>query len=436
MTLIYNLGKFVFYFIFSSLFINSVSIANEKKLNILLIIGDDIGVEVFPEYQIGKIKAYLPNLQNLMKQGIRFSNFWTYPTCTPTRSSIITGKFGFHTNVLKVNDKLSLNETSLQKLIRQSTNNLYSDAVIGKWHLSKNPKHPNKLGVNYYAGLLTGSVSSYNDWPLTIQGVTSQNKNYITTKLTDLAIGWIKKQKKPWFLWLAYTAPHRPFHIPPANLYIENSISGNIKKNTRSKYLAMLQSMDTEIGRLLSSIPKKELENTVILFIGDNGTPKKVISGYKKSHGKGSIYQGGINTPFIVSGKMIKRKNEVDDSLVNSTDLFATILNLAGTKITQIYDSKSLVHLFDSSSKNHREFAYSEVSNKKISGYTIRDKRYKYIKYSDGKEELYDLINDPMEKENLKFSNMTKINFDKLRFYYLNIIKKIRSKSNMKVNYQ
>ena len=118
-----------------------------------------------------------------MKQGIRFSNFWTYPTCTPTRSSIITGKFGFHTNVLKVNDKLSLNETSLQKLIRQSTNNLYSDAVIGKWHLSKNPKHPNKLGVNYYAGLLTGSVSSYNDWPLTIQGVTSQNKNYITTSL-------------------------------------------------------------------------------------------------------------------------------------------------------------------------------------------------------------------------------------------------------------
>ena len=138
----------------------------------------------------------MPNLEKLMKQGIRFNNFWTYPTCAPTRSSIITGKYGFRTNVLKVKDTLSLEELSLQTILRNKTKNLYSDAVIGKWHLSRNSEHPNKLGVSYYAGLLSGSVSSYSRWPITIQGKTSIENTYITSKLTDLAIDWINNQKK------------------------------------------------------------------------------------------------------------------------------------------------------------------------------------------------------------------------------------------------
>ncbi len=139
------------------------------------------------------------------------------------------------------------------------------------------------------------------------------------------------------------------------------------------------------IFAILSSISKKSLENTVILFIGDNGTPKRVITGYKKYQGKGSLYQGGINTPFFVSGKFVKRKNEIDNSLINSTDLFATILELAGTNITQMHDSKSVVHLFSNQSHMHRKYVYSEISSKNYSGFTIRDNKYKYIHYSNKK---------------------------------------------------
>ena len=410
-----------FFFILMVLTIFSNNHLYASNKNILLIIADDIGVEVFPGYKDSNVKAHLPNLEKLMKQGIRFSNFWTYPTCTPTRSTIITGKFGFRTNVLNVRDRLSLKELSLQKILRKKTKNLYNDAVIGKWHLSRNAHHPNNLGISYYAGLLTGSVTNYSNWPLTIQGKTTNNDTYITTKLTDLAINWIKNQKKPWFLWLAYTAPHKPFHIPPKNLFKKEDFQGNMKNNPKLKYLAMMQSMDTEVGRLLSSMSKKSLENTVILFIGDNGTPKRVITGYKKYQGKGSLYQGGINTPFFVSGKFVKRKNEIDNSLINSTDLFATILELAGTNITQMHDSKSVVHLFSNQSHMHRKYVYSEISSKNYSGFTIRDNKYKYIHYSNKKYELYDILSDPLETNNLINSKTSKIEFDQIISKFLAI---------------
>ena len=108
---------FFFILMVLTFFLNNHLYASNKNKNILLIIADDIGVEVFPGYKDSNVKAHLPNLEKLMKQGIPFSNFWTYPTCTPTRSSIITGKFKFRTNVLNVRDKLSLNELSLQKIL-------------------------------------------------------------------------------------------------------------------------------------------------------------------------------------------------------------------------------------------------------------------------------------------------------------------------------
>ena len=171
--------------------------------NILLIIADDLGQDAFPAYGVGAEQPEMPSLARLARGGIRFTNFWTYPTCTPTRASIITGKHAFRTNVRKVDDELSRSETILQKFIDQKTSRRYKSAVIGKWHLSKDAAHPNAMGLEHYAGLLSGGARDYSAWQLTENGKPRRSQEYITTKFTDLAAEWINAQEQPWFLWLA-----------------------------------------------------------------------------------------------------------------------------------------------------------------------------------------------------------------------------------------
>ncbi|MBT8318480.1 MAG: sulfatase-like hydrolase/transferase, partial [Lutibacter sp.] len=264
------------------------------KPNILLVIADDMGLDASPGYEIGSIKPYMPNLEKLAANGITFNNVWSNPTCTPTRSSILTGKYGVRTNMLKVGDVLSTSETSIQKYLANNLGSTYSHAVIGKWHLSTDPNHPTNMGVGYYAGLLTGAVSSYWDWNLTENSQTTTSTEYATTKITDLAIDWVENKTNPWFLWVAYSAPHTPFHLPPTNLHSQGNLpsdEASIVTNPLPYYMAMLEAMDSEMGRLMNSLSQEEKENTVIIFIGDNGTPQQVAQEYNSSRTKGSLYQ-------------------------------------------------------------------------------------------------------------------------------------------------
>lgn len=138
-------------------------------------------------------------------------------------------------------------------------------------------------------------MRSYWNWTLTENGTQTKQDTYITSKFTDLAIDWTQKQNNPWFLWLAYTAPHTPFHLPPNELHSQNNLENTeeaIEKNPLPYYQAMLESLDTEIGRLLDSMSQEERENTLIIFMGDNGTPNQVIQApYEKRKAKGSLYQ-------------------------------------------------------------------------------------------------------------------------------------------------
>ena len=378
--------------------------------NILLIIADDMGLDATPGYGIGTEKPIMNTLQGFMEKGIRFTNLWSNPTCTPTRSTILTGKYGFRTNMLKVGDVLSTSEISLQSYIDSQTESKYSQAVIGKWHLSSDESHPRQMEVPYYAGLLRGTPRAYDNWNFTENENTSVSNEYNTTKYTDLAIDWIDEQTKPWFLWLAYTAPHSPFHLPPSNLHTQNELSNDqasIDENPLPYYLAMLESLDTEMGRLLSTIPEETLENTVIIFIGDNGTPNEVAQEYMNRRTKNTVFQGGVNVPMIVTGKNVDRINEVEDALVNTTDLFATIAELAGTSTSSINDSVSFKNLF-SSTQTIREYAYTEIGDDNGgSDYTIRNSTHKYIVFNNGEEALYNLIQDPMENDNLLENNLS-----------------------------
>lgn len=382
--------------------------ANDNP-NILLIIADDMGLDASPGYDIGSAKPNMPNLQNMISAGITFNNVWSYPTCTPTRASILTGKYGFRTNVLKVDDELATSETSIQRYLDENTSAAYTHAVIGKWHLSRDINHPTNMGIDYYAGLLSGGVQDYSSWSLVENGNASTSTEYTTTKFTDLAIDWVDTQTKPWFLWLAYNAPHTPFHLPPAELHSQGNLpddQASIDSNPTPYYMAALEAMDSEIGRLLNSMSQEEKENTHIIFIGDNGTPNQVAQEYTNRRVKGTVYQGGVNVPMVVSGAAVSRTNETEDALIGTTDLFATVADIAGVGVSEINDSKSFKGLLDSDDVNSREFIYTEVG--KDSGgsdYTVRNITHKYILFSDGTEALYDLSIDPLENTNLLDTN-------------------------------
>lgn len=379
-------------------------LVTSPKPNILLIIADDLGKDAIAGYDEGSTKPNTPILDSIRTNGLTFDNFWVYPTCSPTRASIITGKYGYRTEVKNASEIMSSNETVLQKYISDNTNNAYANAIVGKWHLSGNKAttNPEDFGIDYYEGLIMGAATDYYSWTKSSDGQTSTETQYMTSKFTDLSIAWLKEQDKPWFLWQAYTAPHTPFHAPPVGSHSQGDLAPYQDGDNPIPYFhAAIESMDYEIGRLLKSMTEAERENLIIFFLGDNGSPNQVAQPpYSRRTAKGTVYQGGINTPFFVSGKGVTRTGR-DANLINGTDLFATIASLAGANTNEIHDSKSMVELF-TTDKKIRDFQYSEMRNNDGSeNWTIRNAEYKLTINTAKDDEMYDMINDPYEQVNL-----------------------------------
>ena len=385
--------------------------------NILLIIADDMGIDFTPGYNVGDVKPIMPNLSQLQAEGIIYDNVWSAPICAPTRASIITGKYGIHNGVLNTSSAGTIKESekTIQAYLDEKLGKVYAHAVIGKWHLSnQEPSRPNQMGIDYFAGLIPGTVSDYNLWDLTINGQTQTNSDYITSKFTDLAINWIRGKDQPWFCWLAYTAPHSPFHLPPNEMHSQGEISssqGIIDNNPFPYYIAMIESIDYEMGRLLRTIPSDQKENTLIIFLGDNGTPGKVIQvPYEINRSKGSLHQGGIHVPLVISGPLVTRKGERDQSLIHTADIFSTIAEAAGISESKYFNSQSFYNTLSNSTLSARVYNYSEIlDNDKPakSGFTIRNERYKLIVLDNNSYRFYDLKNDPFEKNNLMNGNLS-----------------------------
>ena len=377
--------------------------------NILFIISDDQGLDASAQYDFSADLPQTPTLNMLAQQGITFENMWVTPACSTTRSTIITGKYGVNNGVESLPGNLSAEHEILQQYLKGNvaTDN-YQSAVFGKWHIGgTNETHPNDVGVDYYAGNI-GNLSNYYDWSLTINGVVENSTVYHSTKITDLALSWISEQTTPWFTWVAYSAPHSPFHLPPQSLH-NRSLSGtssDITNNKRDYYLAAIEAMDAEIGRLLASLDEETRNNTIVIFIGDNGTPSSVIdtSAYSKIHAKGSLYQGGIATPFIVSGQGVTRLNERESALITATDLYATIAEIAGVSATKVHDSQSFKSLFTDGTHGGREYSYTAYKSDEVTGWATRSKDYKLIQFEDGSQELYLLSDNLSGNVSVQFS--------------------------------
>lgn len=406
-----NFKSILFLVILSAVIIGSscskddpvITLPSGNPPNILLIIADDVGKDALNGFTEGSIKPSTPTIDGIRNNGLSFSNLWVYPTCSPTRASILTGRYGYRTGVKRAGDELGQSEVALQAYISEETNNEYASAIIGKWHLSGNDQtaNPESFGIDYYAGLIRGFVDNYCQWPLTEDGFSSVQNEYSTKVFTDLSIDWVNEQSKPWFLWLAYNAPHTPFHTPPSEMHSQGALPAYADgMDPIPYYMAAIEAIDYQIGRLLDNIPADELANTVIIFIGDNGTPGQVAqSPYSSTTVKNTLYQGGINTPMFISGTGVSRTGN-DSNLITSSDLFSTIAQISGVSSSTINDSKSFKSLFTQSSIL-RDFQYSELNNGVTDAWTISNGAYKLMQNTNGEEEMYSLTDDPYEDNDL-----------------------------------
>jgi arylsulfatase A-like enzyme len=391
--------------------------------NVLLVIADDLGVDVSPCYAADAVSA--PTIEALCRDGIVFEQAWSMPMCSPTRASILTGRYGFRTGigdlVQRVEDAIGVGEFTVPKAVDEA-GLPHETGNFGKWHLGDSPDYPNVMGWDYFSGFVEGDLISYEVEQKVVNGVARSVDAYVTTDQVDDAIDWLShRDKVPWLLWLAFSAPHTPFHVPPADLHEFDDLSGSpddIDENPRAYYDAALQALDTELGRLIASIEPGVLEQTTIIFIGDNGSPSELYPTVLDEEGneippraKGTLYQGGIHIPFIVSGAGVVDPGRRSTALVHTVDLFSTMLDLLGTSAAETVppdveiDSVSLTPLLQNTASSVRTRLYAELFgetfSRRLNGATTRDDRYKVIRYEDGSVEAYDLRDDPLEEQDV-----------------------------------
>ena len=428
--------------------------AAQAAANILLIIGDDMGVETLASYGIGESPPTTAAIDEIARDGVRFTNFWSQPLCSPTRATIMTGRYGFRTGVgtplgivrpslpdippkpewasyepppvtynieVRPSHGLLAGEYTLPMAFKENNPLGYSTAAIGKWHLADAINgwldHPTLTGFDHFSGTMGGTPESYFAWNKVTNGEVSGAAGYMPADKTDDAIAWIKEQgENPWFLWFAFNLPHIPLHLPPEAYWQDDHSDLDPKSLPEERsgdyFAAMIEAMDTQIGRLLAAMEPQVRDNTYIIFMGDNGSTTATLSPpFQERRAKNTIYQGGINVPLIMTGPDVVR-GAISDALINSTDLFATIMELAGIHPEQTVpedvttDSVSFLGaLSNPDAPSQRDWVYADVFSGGFEGvedanYALRNHRYKILRHR-GSEEFYDLQEDPYEQSNL-----------------------------------
>ena len=356
-------------------FQRSAPLLRKRPGNILLIIADDLGKDQIGAYADGEDdgRPATPHIDRLAAEGVRFENAYSNPACSPTRATILTGRYSFRHGIghaIKYNQDaigLSLDEVSIPEML-DSGGVRYDHSQVGKWHLSvflgEGLSDPLRQGFNWSAGPIT-NVGNYFRWRKQVNGERKRTSGYLTTDTTDDAIARANEMAEPWFMWLAYNAVHGPYHVPPKRIGRTDTGSSEI-----GMYRAMVESLDAEIGRLLSSMDGDVRANTIVIFVGDNGTPATVIRSNRRIPAKGTTNEAGINVPMIVAGPLVPEagRGRVCDALVNTTDIYATVADIAGVELAgalpagRRLDSFSMVPLLKdpSGGKSIRRYAYAE----------------------------------------------------------------------------
>ena len=414
-----------------------------SRPNVIVIVADDLGYADLGCQGSGDIRT--PNIDRLASEGVRCtSGYVTWPACAPSRAGLITGqdshRFGFYTNptpVLAADQGLPPGIATVPGALQRQG---YVTGGVGKWHLGTTPdRHPNRMGFTEWFGFLGGG-HQYFPWkhygkklpkrpwpewfvngtlPLLRDERPVDSEGYITDQLSAQAVGFVRSHRdEPFFLCLAYNAPHSPYEAPKDE---EDALPldslkppTGISVEARRTYVAMVTRMDKGVGRVLDAVEEAGLnDRTLIFFVSDNGggaNLAKAADGtlkpsYPSSNGslrgsKGTLYEGGIRVPFLVRWTGRIPAGTTCDTPVSTLDIGATALALAGGQPPDMRIEG--VDIMPQLSAERTEPKPRTLFWKLFNRGAIREGRFKLITgENNAKPELYDLQADRDETRNL-----------------------------------
>lgn len=413
--------------------LGGLPLLNARPPNLVVIMTDDQG---YADVGFNGCKDIpTPHLNSIAENGVRFPNgYVSYSVCSPSRAGFLTGRyeqrFGHERNPRwntgSRESGLPLSERTLADCLGGVG---YTSGIIGKWHLGSHPDlHPLKRGFNEFFGHLGGG-HRYFPQELTLQN-TEQARNesdsyrlwimrdhtpvkttgYLTDEFSDEAARFIERnQAKPFFLYLAYNAPHAP--LQASEKYLARF--AGIQNAKRRTYAAMVSAVDDGAGKVLGKLRELGLENdTLVVFLSDNGGPADNGSDNSPLRGgKGGPNEGGIRVPFAAQWPGKIPKGLVYQNPVISLDIFATIAALAKAKVdpARPLDGVNLLpYLTGENPGAPHDAIYLRMYDK--GAYVVRQGDFKLvIGQKGGSGELYNLKQDVGEKKDLAESNTEKL---------------------------
>ncbi len=414
-------------------FVASTGRAATSKPNILLIVVDDLG---FADLQcMGSSDMRTPAIDRLFAESLRMNRFYANcPVCSPTRASIICGRYPDRVGVpgvIRTNAKNSWGYFSpTAPTLPERLHHLgYATAAIGKWHLGLEAEnHPIDRGFDSFQGFLGDMMDDYFDHRRHGINYMRRDKQAIdppghaTDVFSHWAVDYIadrSNQSSPWFLYLAYNAPHTP--IQPPDEWLKKVTDREIGiEAKRAKLVALIEHLDDGIGRVLTSLRESnQFDNTIIVFTSDNGGQLDVgANNGRLRDGKGSMYEGGLRIPGCIRVPGRTSHGTRTDAVCVTMDIFPTLIEIAGEEteasktsgqLNSRSDGMSWVPLLANATAHwpaREVYFVRREGGPRYGGLTIEavlrsDPKVGDLKlvhnYPTQSFELFDLSNDPME---------------------------------------
>lgn len=415
--------KLLINFLFAILLSFTISAANKSKPNILVILVDDLGYGDLSCQGGTDIKT--PHIDYLFDKGMKFKQFYANCTvCSPTRASLLTGCYP---DMVGVPGVIRTHETNSWGYFKEDVPTLpdllkkgsYKTALIGKWHLGlQSPNTPNERGFDFFHGFLGDMMDDY--WTHLRHGNNYMRLNetvidpegHATDIFSDWAIEYInntKDDEKPFFMYLAYNAPHFPIQPPEDWLNKVKKREKGISEK-RAKNVALVEHLDHGIGRVIEALKANGQERkTVIVFTSDNGghLPSGASNGNLRG-GKQDMYEGGIRVPTVfVWREQIKQKSTTNNMGL-TMDIYPTLCEIAGVKIKHDIDGISLYRTLQEKQQttNERPVYFMRREGGFYGGlcyYAIRYGSYKLLQNTPFEPmQLFNMDTDPKEQIPLK----------------------------------
>lgn len=419
--------------------------------NILLILTDDQGYHDVSYYGTKDIQT--PHTDALAKAGMRFDNFYANcPVCSPTRAALLTGRYQEFVGVPGVirtypEDNWGYLDPKATMLPEMLQIGGYHTALIGKWHLGlESPNIPNDRGFDFFYGWLGDMMDDY--WKHRRHDINYMRKDkevidpegHATDLFTQWSVDYIKEQAKddqPFFLYLAYNAPHFPVQ-PPEDWLAKVKAREPGLSEKRAKLVAFIEHLDDGIGQVIQALKDSDqYDNTIIVFTSDNGgLLRDAANNGPLRDGKQSVYEGGLKVPTVMVWKDKILAGSSTDYKALSMDLFPTLVEAAGLKTTHTIEGKSFLPTLlgqEQSDANRPLFFSRREGGSRYGGLTIQAvqlNNWKLLQNSPfAPQELYNLAEDPAEENNL-------IDTEKEKFRELNALMRKHLQEAGKVPWQ